>query len=241
MDDIQKEFTHILSDYENALTDKRVLTGLLKDLLPDNGLETNLLLNLYEIGIHKEIEQAPQTDNAFTYRFIKRLCDEYGVKKENAEWAVNTWRSCYGKALSDKKAKAAEENESDNDTQNAYEKKLAVLRQSILELALEEYHLKGVFETVANNLNPAEGQRFMSHYRWFGKKVKSAIDNAGLNIISEGLADKPFDVGMAVTPVNLNDFNPDDELIIDRIIEPIVMEGESVVKKGAVALRRKSI
>lgn len=68
-------------------------------------LQANLILNLYDIGIHKEIFKERQLNNAFRFRFVKRLCDEYGVSRRNSEWAVSLWFSCYAETILNKKYK----------------------------------------------------------------------------------------------------------------------------------------
>ncbi len=106
---MEKSFTALLRDYPDSLADRRRLSGLLKDLMPGKILQTNLLLNLYDVDIHKEIEKASIIDNAFRYRFIKRLCDEYGVSQRNSEWAVGMWDVCYGGSILGKRIIAPDE------------------------------------------------------------------------------------------------------------------------------------
>lgn len=43
---------------------------------------------------------------------------------------------------------------------------------------------------------------------------------------------------MAVTPLNIEDFAPDDLLIIEQMIEPIIMGPEGVLRTGTVILRK---
>jgi hypothetical protein len=93
---IDQQFTQLLQNHADTLADRRRFAGILKDLIPGMALQTNLLLNLFDIDIHGELEKAVQIDNPFIYRFAKRLCDEYGVSKENADWAVAAWCNCYG-------------------------------------------------------------------------------------------------------------------------------------------------
>ena len=52
-------------------------------------------------------------------------------------------------------------------------------------------------------------------------------------IVPEGV----YDVGIAATPLNLSDFDKDEELLIDQVIEPIVMFQGKVVKSGVVLLK----
>ncbi|MDR1137431.1 MAG: leucine-rich repeat domain-containing protein [Synergistaceae bacterium] len=95
----EQEFTLLLRDYRDALADKKRFAGLVKDLMPERPLQRNLLLTLHEMNIHAEIEKAAQVTNAFAFRFVKRLCDEYGVSRVHADWAVSSWCVCYGKNI----------------------------------------------------------------------------------------------------------------------------------------------
>ena len=112
----EEGFMLLLTEHRESLDDRRMFAGLLKDLMPGMSLQTNLLVSLFDIDIHKEIEKASQMDNTFSYRFIKRLCDEYGVSRRNAEWAVSTWCSCYGESLLGKKHFLMPEEESVDQT-----------------------------------------------------------------------------------------------------------------------------
>ena len=46
----------------------------------------------------------------------------------------------------------------------------------------------------------------------------------------------PFDPGMAATPLNIEEFDANDALIVDQMIEPIIMGKEGLVKTGTVTL-----
>ena len=48
---------------------------------------------------------------------------------------------------------------------------------------------------------------------------------------------QPFDPGMAATPLNIEDFDGEDSLIVDQMLEPIVMEKDGLVKTRTVTLR----
>jgi len=96
---INQQFTHLLKNHADLLMDRKKFAGLLRDILPGMTLQTNLLLNLFDINIHIEIKKTRQINNNFVYRFVKRLCDDYGVSKRNASWAVATWCYCYGEAV----------------------------------------------------------------------------------------------------------------------------------------------
>jgi hypothetical protein len=43
---------------------------------------------------------------------------------------------------------------------------------------------------------------------------------------------------MAATPLNIDEFNENDKLMVDQMLEPIIMGNEGLVKTGTVSLRR---
>ena len=51
------------------------------------------------MDIHKEIENAVEINNAFAFRFVKRLTDEHGISRENAVRSVFVWCLCYGEKI----------------------------------------------------------------------------------------------------------------------------------------------
>lgn len=104
---VETRFLKLLQNHSEALSDRRQFSSLLKDLMPGMALQSNIILNLYDLDIHSEIDKTVQIDNSFVYRFTKKLCDEYGVSKRNADWAVETWCNCYGKSILGKKIDTA--------------------------------------------------------------------------------------------------------------------------------------
>ena len=114
------------------------------------------------------------------------------------------------------------------------------LRQSVLDIAVEEYRMREAFMNIIYRLNPTDIPRFESRYRYFSKEVEKAVNNAGFRLVgAEEFVGKPFDVGMAVKPLNINNFDTSDVLVVDQMIEPVIMEGEAVARIGVVKLRRK--
>ena len=91
--------TRLLWDFKDELYNKKRFAGLVKDLMPGKPLQVNLLLALYDMGIHAEIEKVSQINNAFAFRFVKRLCDENGVSRMHSDWSVSTWCVGYGKNI----------------------------------------------------------------------------------------------------------------------------------------------
>ena len=93
----QDDFYGLFRDYPDAITNKKVFSSLVKDLFPDQTMQANLIIALYDMKIHTELASTAIINNAFAYRFVKRLMDENGVTRMNADWAVSVWCVCYGK------------------------------------------------------------------------------------------------------------------------------------------------
>lgn len=110
------------------------------------------------------------------------------------------------------------------------------LKKAIVELVVAAWRFRRVFEKAMTKIDLGESNRYARQLRWFLKEADSALEEAGLRIVNvEGQA---FDVGMAVTPLNMEDFSIEDKLFVEQMLEPIIMEGEVVLKTGTVILRR---
>ena len=111
------------------------------------------------------------------------------------------------------------------------------LQQSIATIASELFRFQKVFEKMVKKLDMEDQGRYISQFNWFSKKVFRASDDADLKLLAfeEG---QEYDEGMAVTPLNIDDFESSDKLCIEQMIEPIIMKNDEVFKVGTVILRR---
>ena len=110
------------------------------------------------------------------------------------------------------------------------------LKNSVIEIAVEHYRFKNTFMKAISKLDFEEQSKYMSQFAWFSKKVTKAVEEVGLRIVS--LEGQAYDPGMAVTPLNIDDFEVEDELKIVQMIEPIIMQEDAVLKTGTVLLGR---
>ncbi|MCL1789226.1 MAG: hypothetical protein FWG33_02615 [Oscillospiraceae bacterium] len=99
---VEQEFIRLLKEYPDSLETRKRFIGLVNDFLYMQPLQANLVLTLYKMGIHKEIEKTSRLDNTFAYRFVKRLTDEHGISRENAARSVFIWCLCYGEKILEK-------------------------------------------------------------------------------------------------------------------------------------------
>lgn len=92
----EHEFEEMLRKYQEALDDKKKFAALVKDLFPEQAKNANLLLMAYNKGIVQDIQTASYINNAFAFRYVKQLMDDFGMSRANADWIVSVWCSCYG-------------------------------------------------------------------------------------------------------------------------------------------------
>ena len=116
---------------------------------------------------------------------------------------------------------------------------LAAMQDVVVGLAIESWRVGRVFERLLQKLDAGEQNRYRSQFRWFIKKVEEALEQADLRIVKvEG---HPFDPGMAATPLNIDEFEPKDALIVEQMLEPIIMGKEGLIKTGIVTLRKVTL
>jgi hypothetical protein len=112
-----------------------------------------------------------------------------------------------------------------------------IIDDNFVEFIVELWRLPKMFNKLIGKMDLDEQKRYNSQFAWFNKKAIEFIQNKGIVISApEGM---PFDVGMPVTPLNIADFDKNDELIIDQVIEPVIMHNEKILKTGTVTLKKE--
>lgn len=108
--------------------------------------------------------------------------------------------------------------------------------EAIISMAIESWRFSRVVDRLLTKLDAGEQKRYRSQLRWFIKRIEESLDQVDLRIVNvEG---HPFDPGIAATPLNIEDFDSEDSLIVDQMLEPIIMGKDGLVKMGTVILRR---
>lgn len=110
------------------------------------------------------------------------------------------------------------------------------LERSLIDIAVESWRFSRLFSRVVNKLDAGESVRYVNQLRYFQKKVEDSLDANSLKLVNvEG---QTYDPGMAVSALNIGDFGPDDQLLVDQMVEPIIMGPEGLRKQGTVMLRK---
>ena len=110
------------------------------------------------------------------------------------------------------------------------------LEQSLIDIAVESWRFSRLFGKVVGKLDAGDSGRYINQIRYFQKKVEENLDSNGLKLVNvEG---QHYDAGMAASALNLGDFGPDDVLLVDQMLEPIIMGPKGLRKQGTVMLRK---
>jgi hypothetical protein len=113
------------------------------------------------------------------------------------------------------------------------------LEKSLIDIAVEGWRFAKLFSRLLSKMDAGEGARFINQYRYYLKRLEENLEQAGLHLVNvEG---HPYDPGIAATALNIGDFGPDDHLLVDQMVEPIIMGQEGLVRTGTVMLRKAEL
>lgn len=122
------------------------------------------------------------------------------------------------------------------ETSSSTQEHAEIMKESLLMIAMEAWRFGKMFERVLMKLDAGERTRYAGQLRWFIKKVDESLAQNELRIVN--IEGHPFDPGMAAKPLNIEDFNADDSLVVDQMLEPIIMGKEGLLRTGTVTLRK---
>lgn len=91
------KFKEFIQSYDGVGYRDRFIAAL-ADCFPNDILERNILVNCYDLGIKDHFSRA-EADQTLLEQFASRLGDTYGLSKEKAMWACNTWMYAIGKDI----------------------------------------------------------------------------------------------------------------------------------------------
>jgi len=108
--------------------------------------------------------------------------------------------------------------------------------EGLLNLAAESWRFARLFSRVLDKLDAGEAPRYTSQLRYFIKRIEESLESAQLKLVN--LEGHPYDPGITATALNIADFGPEDHLLIEQMVEPIVMGPNGIVKSGTVLLKK---
>lgn len=183
-------FGEFLAYARPYIDNKRRFVGLMRDYLSDYPKEMNLMIAVYQAGLHTDLVGRDNADDTTLQRSAERLIKEIGISRDQALWALKIWRDAYVGVYS--RSINIEYKESD-----AWEEVLGLLfDEDTLKIA-KELQAKGVSapEEVGIELLDEVGAVMAEiELAWTEKKVgymldekienKRKVENAGWTICS---------------------------------------------------------
>lgn len=110
------------------------------------------------------------------------------------------------------------------------------LELALLNLVIESWRFSRLFARVVSKLDAGEAPKYVSQFRYFQKMVEENLTNSGFTMVN--LEGQRYDPGQAASALNLEDFEPEDVLYVDHMVEPIIMGPDGLKKQGTVMLRK---
>lgn len=107
---------------------------------------------------------------------------------------------------------------------------------ALLDLAVESWRFSRNFEHVLEKLDAGDKSRHLSQFKWFIQRIAGALEAVGMRLVD--VSGQSYTPGIAATPINLDEFEPDDELVISYMLEPVIMGKDGVVRMGKVVLHK---
>ena len=108
--------------------------------------------------------------------------------------------------------------------------------RALIEVAVDSWRFARMFARVLKKVDASEASRYANQLRYFQKKVQDSLATLELKLVD--LEGTPYEVGLPATALNIADFDPNDILIVDQMVEPIVMGPDGLKRQGTVMLRK---
>ena len=110
------------------------------------------------------------------------------------------------------------------------------LTKSLLDISVESWRFGKLFDRPLTKFDAGEQGRYRGQFLWFQRKLEESLDIASMRVVNvEG---HTYDPGMAATPLTIDEFDAQDVLVVDQMLEPIIMGPDGIVKTGTVTLRK---
>lgn len=118
-------------------------------------------------------------------------------------------------------------------------KPAADLEGSLIAIAVEGWRFAKVIARALNKMDAGEGARYISQHRYYLRRLEESLEQVGMRFVDvEG---SEYDPGVAATALNIADFQPNDRLLVDQMVEPIIMGSNGLVRAGTVVLRKATL
>lgn len=106
---------------------------------------------------------------------------------------------------------------------------------SIIDIVIGEFRFNDSLRNSIDNISDVHLQKKLkSQYGWLEKTILNAANIADISIVD--FTGKPYNPGMPVNPLNIEEFGIDENLVIQKTIEPVVFVDKKLRRTGTVLL-----
>lgn len=114
--------------------------------------------------------------------------------------------------------------------------------QSVSVILAEGWRLQKFTANLMSYIpDPRWQKKWQNQVIRYNKHTKAAAEKLGIELVD--FTGELFTDGLPVYPINLSDFSPEEELIVEMMMEPTIKVKDSteIVHKGPVVLGRKKV
>ena len=110
---------------------------------------------------------------------------------------------------------------------------------ALMDMAVESWRFSRLFIRMIRKLDAEDTTRYANQLNYFLDKVNESLRQLDMQLVN--IEGQLYDHGMAASPLNIADFDANDSLIVDQMLEPIIMSPNGLVRTGTVMLRKAKI
>ena len=106
----------------------------------------------------------------------------------------------------------------------------------LIDMAVESWRFSRLFLRATAKLDAGESVRYANQLRFFQRQLEDGLRAAGLSLVNvEG---QQYDPGIAASALNVGDFAPEEEVLVDQMVEPIIMGSRGIKRTGTITLKK---
>ena len=113
--------------------------------------------------------------------------------------------------------------------------------KQIVDFVVEEYRFLKSYVSLLNKVLSDDRQKYKSVNDFHVQKIADIMAECNLKIVE--LEGKKYDDGLSITPLNIEDFEKNDVLIVKQVIEPLIISTKdgTIIRSGTVILEKMEI
>jgi hypothetical protein len=109
----------------------------------------------------------------------------------------------------------------------------------LIDIVVDSWRFSRTFERVLAKLEAVDASRYLSQLRFYQKRLDETLATVALKLVN--LEGQSYDPGMAATALNIADFGPEDRLVVDQMLEPVILDESGVRRVGTIMLKRANV